>query len=98
LHLLPGDAVGVEGQKVDREELTRTPKEKRMAVRAVYRRSRVCSGGGGNRDRAEPLAPKPSKATLTAIKAKWYHWARENTRVRVISKLRPAVDRRNSPR
>jgi len=77
--------------------LTKTPQEKRTAARAAYRRSRIGSRGGGNKDRTEPLAPKPNRATLTAMNAKWYHWARENTRVRAISKLRPAMDRRHNP-
>jgi hypothetical protein len=48
--------------------------------------------------RAVPLAPKPSRATLTARKAKWYHWVTENSLVRLISKANVAAERRAKPR
>ena len=38
--------------------------------------------------------------TLTRVfsVAKWYHWATEKTRVRVVSKAREAIDSRKTPR
>jgi len=43
-------------------------------------------------DERELLAPKPSSARLTIIKAKRYHWATEKTLVSVISKSNVAAD------
>ncbi len=47
--------------------------------------------------RNEPLAPKPSKASETTMKAKWYHWATEKTLVRPIWRVSVAVEIRNIP-
>jgi hypothetical protein len=50
----------------------------------------------GNTARKVPLAAEPSRARLTVMKAKWYHWATENTLVRAISKTRVAAESRNT--
>ena len=52
----------------------------------------------GNNDKNDPLAPKPSRAKLTTMKAKWYHSATENTLVRVISKSSVAADSNKIPK
>jgi len=52
----------------------------------------------GNNDRKEPLAPKPSRARLTTMKAKLYDWVNENTLVRVFSKRSIAADNIKIPK
>jgi len=52
----------------------------------------------GNSDRKEPLMPKPSRARLITMKAKWYQCAIENTLVRVISKRSVAAESSRIPR
>jgi len=51
-------------------------------------------GEGGRSDKTEPLAPKPSRATLTLRKAKWYHWATEKMRVSAICRINVAAEMR----
>ena len=49
-------------------------------------------------DKKVPAAPKPSRAMLMTIKAKWYHWITENILVRETSNIKVAAEIKKIPK